>query len=123
MSSLRAMGSTAALCATVAVSLVPTSSFAGVMSITDKASVSLSSSTNQVDWRPYRHHHHRWHMGWYYGWPRYRIGTYAAAAPLAAYGSAYPSGCGVHGTAYPAYGGCGAWGYGGGLFGMGLGPF
>ncbi len=135
MSSFRIVSSTAALCAVTAVSLAPTSSFGGVMSITDKATVSLPSPTDQVDWRAYPHRHHRWHMGWHYGWPRYRIGTYASAAPLAAYGAAAPA-CGnygVYGAAYPAYGGCGAWGYGGGLFGlgapggglfgMGLGPF
>lgn len=42
MSSVKAISSTAALCATVAASLVPTSSIGGVMSITDKARVSLS---------------------------------------------------------------------------------
>lgn len=120
MSRLSIFGSATATCAAIAVSLVPAPSYAGVMSITDKASVSLPSPANQVDWRPYRHHHHRWHKGWYYGWPEYRIGTtYGSAAPLATYGAAYPS-CGVYGAAYPAYGGCGAWGYGGGLFGLGF---
>jgi hypothetical protein len=38
-----------------------TPGYAGVMSVTDKASISLATPTAQVDWRPYYHNHHRWH--------------------------------------------------------------
>lgn len=126
---------TAALCAAVVVSAAPAPSFAGVMSVTSKAAISLSQPMEQVDWRRYQHRHHRWHMGWHYGWPRYRYGMYAgwnrAYAP-AVYGSAYPAG--VYGSAaypgcatpgYYGYGGDGLFGLGapgGGLFGLGLGP-
>ncbi len=126
---------TAALLLSVAASAVPATSFAGVMPITDNASVSLSTATTQVDWRAFPHRHHRWHTGWYYGWPRYRYGMYAGwnpanapgvygyAAPAATYGAAYPSCGAAYGAAYPSCGGCGTYGYGGGLFGMGLGIF
>lgn len=139
---LRSQNLTAALCAAVVVSALPTPSFAGVMSITNKAAISLSQPMEQVDWRPYQHRHHRWHMGWHYGWPRYRYGMYAgwnrANAPVA-YGSAYRVGvsaypAGVYGAGYPGCATPGYYGYagnglfglgapGGGLFGLGLGPF
>lgn len=139
---------TAAVFAAIFIVGLPTSSIAGVMSVTSKDAISLQAPTEQVDWRPYPHRHHRYHYGWHYGWPRYRYGMYAgwnprfappaaygAAYPagLGVYGSAYPAGCGVYGSAYPAgcgvYGagypvnGCGAgfFGSGGGLFGLGLG--
>jgi hypothetical protein len=124
----------AALCASMtAASVAPAPAFAGVMPVAAKASVALSSSVDQVDWRAYPHRHHRWHTGWYYGWPRYRYGMYAGwnprFAPRAVYGSAAPlatyaagaPGCGVYGSAAPAYNCCGTYGYGGGgLFGLGF---
>jgi hypothetical protein len=58
----------------------------------------------------------------------YPYGTYGSAC--GAYGMAYPNtygyrgGCGTYGAAYPdTYGYGGGCGGGGGLFGMGLGPF
>ena len=136
MRTLRAKTSAAALCAMVAASLIPTSSFAGVMSITDRASVSLTTPVDQVHWRSCGYRHHRWHTSWRYA-PRYRYGmytprVYASAAPVATCGAAYP-GCGVYGSAYPTCGGAGYYGYGGdgllglgfgggGLLGLGLGP-
>lgn len=124
MCSLTNISSTAAVCAIIAASLAPTSSFGGVMSITDKASVSLPSPTDQVDWRAYPHRHHHWHVGWHYGWPRYRYGMYAGWNPASApgvYASAAPA---YFGAAYPAYRCCSAPGYygyaGGGLFGLGF---
>ncbi len=119
----------AALFVTVAASVLPATSFAGVMPVPDNASVSVSAPTTQVDWRAYPHRHHRWHTGWYYGWPRYRLGTaygYAAPAatygyaapPVATYGAAYPS-CGVYGAAYPSCG-CGTYGYAGAGYGGGI---
>jgi hypothetical protein len=134
----------AALCASVtAVSAAPAPAVAGVMPIAAKTSVAPASSVDQVDWRAYPHRHHRWHTGWYYGWPRYRYGMYAgwnprfaprraiygyapravygAAAPYGSYAAAAP-GCGVYGAAAPAYDCCGTYGYGGGgLFGLGFG--
>ncbi len=102
----------AALFVTVAASALSATSFAGVLPIADNATVSVSAPTTQVDWRAYRHRHHRWHMGWYYGWPRYRLGTaYGYAAPVATYGSAYPY-YGAYGAAYPSCG-CGTYGYAG----------
>ncbi len=59
----------AALCAATAMTALPAQ--AGVMSVTDKASVSLTSSTDQVHWRPYCHRHYRWRHGWHYGWRRH----------------------------------------------------
>ncbi len=141
----------AALFVSAAASVLPATSFAGVMPIADNATVSVSAPTTQAHWEPYRHRHHRWHMGWHYGWPRYRYGMYAGwnpanaprvygyAAPVATYGysapvATYGAGCGTYGSAYPygTYGsaypscGCGTYGYGGyggGLFGMGTGLF
>ncbi len=126
MSSLRRGSLATALCATVAASIAPSSSFAGVMSVTDKASISVSTPTDRVDWRAYPHRHHRWHTGWYYGWPRYRLGTaYGSAAPFATYGAAYPW-YGAYGAAYPSCD-CGTSGYAGdgwyGGVGLGAGTF
>ncbi len=129
---MRRKSLSAALFVTVAASALPATSIAGVMPIADNATVSVSAPTTQVDWRAYPHRHHRWHMGWYYGSPRYRLGTaYGYAAPLATYGYAAP--LATYGAAYPNYGaygsascGCGTYGYGGyggGLFGMGTGIF
>ncbi len=111
----------AALFVTVVASALPATSFAGVTPIADNASVSVSAPTTQVDWRAYPHRHHRLHMGWYYGWPRYRLGTaYGYAAPVATYGPAYPY-YGAYGAAYPSCG-CGTSGYAGdGYGGVGLG--
>ncbi len=102
----------AALFVTVAASTLPATSFAGVMPIADNATVSVLAPTTQVDWRAYPHRHHRWHMGWYYGWPRSRLGaaygyaapvaTYGYAAPAATYGATYPW-YGAYGAAYPSY--------------------
>jgi hypothetical protein len=54
-----------AICTAVAVSALSVESRAGVMSITDKSSVSLASMTDQVDWR---HHCHRHQGGLRYRW-------------------------------------------------------
>lgn len=118
MTSARTLGTAAVLCATVAVSLLPISSSAGVMSVADQASIRPPSSTDEVDWRPYSHRHHRWHMGWHYGHSRFRY------SPANAYGAANPafSGCGVCGTASPAEGSDYDYG-GGGLFTTGPGLF
>lgn len=131
MRSLGSIRSPAALCSAIGLCLVAAPAFAGVMSITDKASVSLPSPTDQVDWRAYPHRHHHWHAGWYYGWPRFRYG-YAGWNPSNAVYASRPA---YYGAAYPAVGGCGApayygygggglfgMGWGGGLFGLGLGP-
>ncbi|KAF2991520.1 hypothetical protein MJC1_01508 [Methylocystis sp. MJC1] len=133
MTSLGTLSTAGALCAAVAASLLPNSSSAGVMSVADKGGISLPSPANQVDWRPYPHRHHRWHMGWHYGHPRFRYGLYAgrspaiygSGAPTAAYGAANPafSGCGVCGAAYPM-GQSSDYDYGGGgLFTTGPGMF
>ncbi len=116
----------AALFVTVAASALPATSFAGVMPIADTATISVSVPTTQVDWRAYPHRHHRWHMGYYYGWPRYRLGTaYDYAAPAVTYGAAYPY-YGTYGAAYPSCG-CGTYGYAGdgwyGGVGLGAGTF
>lgn len=119
MTNARTLSTTAALCAAVAASLLPNSSSAGVMSVADKTSISLPSPpTDQVDWRPYPHRHHRWHMGWHYGHPRFRYN------PANAYGAANPafSGCGVYGAASPTEDGAYDYG-GGGLFTTGPGMF
>ncbi|MBL1255269.1 hypothetical protein [Methylocystis sp. Sn-Cys] len=128
----RSRNLTAALCAAAAVSAAPAPSSAGVMSVTGKDAISLSQPAEQIHWRAYQHRHHRWHMGWRYGGPRYRYGMYPGwtTAP-AAYGSAYPAG--MYGSAYPGCATPGYYGYagdglfglgapGGGLFGLGLGP-
>lgn len=114
MFGLRKITSAAVLCATAAAPFMPTMSFAGVMTITDRASISLWSPADQVDWRAYPHRHHRWHAGWHYGWPGFRYGIYSGpnpagaiydpAAPVATYGPA----CGVYGAAYPT---CGPYGH------------
>ncbi|KAF2992510.1 hypothetical protein MJC1_00087 [Methylocystis sp. MJC1] len=98
----------AALCATVAASLVPASAVGGTVSVIDKASIGLPPPTAQADWRAYPHRHHRWHMGGHYGWLR-GIGAYASSAPPAADGAA-SSACtnwGVLGAASPT---CDSWG-------------
>lgn len=123
------MAYAAALSATLAVSLAPSSSLAGVMSVPSKEDISLSSSVDQVDWRACPHRRHHWHSAWRYGSPRYRYGAYAGGT---AYGSAAMAPTcraalppyGVYGAASPTCGNCGGYyGYGGdgGLFGLGSG--
>lgn len=118
MTTARTLSTAGALCATVAATLLPISSSAGVMSVAGKASISLPSATGQVDWRPYPHRHRRWHMGWHYSHPRSRY------SPANAYGAANPafSGCGVCGAASPTDGSDYDYG-GGGLFTTGPGLF
>jgi len=55
--SLRNMSSAVALCVTIAALITPTASFAGFMSVPYASSVSLSTPTDQVDWRAYPHRH------------------------------------------------------------------
>jgi hypothetical protein len=52
-----------AICAAIAIVALPAS--AGVMTVVDKASLGVTSPTDQVGWRPYCRHHHR---GWRYGY-------------------------------------------------------
>lgn len=89
----------------------PASALAGVMPVTDKASIGLEAKTDLVDWRPYAHRHHRWHAGWH--WGRGPGASYARWGRTAAWG--------YSGAPYCGYGaGGGAWGYnpaGGGLLG------
>ncbi len=102
-----------AICATVAATaMLPGQAGAGVMSIADKATVSLPTHVQDVDWRPYQHRHHRWHYGWHYGWPRYRYGYYdgwnTAYAPPAR--PAYAPAGAAYGYS-PGYYGGSAWGF------------
>ncbi len=76
MLSFTKTGVATALCAAVTMTALPAQ--AGVMSVTDKASISLTTSADQVHWRPYCHRH-RWHYGWHrhYGYyPRWRYAYY-----------------------------------------------
>ncbi|MGD9657872.1 MAG: hypothetical protein AB7U61_09595 [Methylocystis sp.] len=70
----------------VVVTLMPTSSMAGVTGIAGKAATSLSSPLDRVDWRSHPHHHHSWRAGWHYRCPRFSCGTYAGANPANAPG-------------------------------------
>jgi hypothetical protein len=79
----------------------PASSFAGVMPVTDKPTISLQSRTDLVDWRPYAHRHHHWHPGWH--WGRAPGASYARWGRGVAYGA-------YAGSPYCRYG-TGAWGY------------
>jgi hypothetical protein len=91
----------AALFIAVAASSLPATSFAGVMPITDKADLSLSAQTTQVDWRAYPHRHHRWQIGWHYGGPRYELGAYyGSATPLVTVRPIYPYECPYYTTPY-----------------------
>ncbi len=91
----------AALVVTVAASVIPTASVAGVMPVTDSASVSLARPSIQVDWRAYPHRHDRWHMGWYYGRPRYSLAAlYGSATPLVTVRPMYPYECPYYTTPY-----------------------
>jgi hypothetical protein len=84
MLSLRKLGTAAALCFGIGLFLLPSASNAGVMSVAEKASVSLPSVTDKVHWRTYRHHHYRrWgyypryrHWGYYPRWRHVRYGYY-----------------------------------------------
>ncbi len=131
MRSLVKMSSAVALCATIAASLIPVQSFAAILSVTDKPSISLSSAAYPADWRPYPDRHHHWQVGC---WPASGIETHSATS--LAESQAYPAGCvaayrrcggcGTYAAAYPTCGactciradgglsrcgGCGAWGY------------
>lgn len=60
-----------AICAAMAIVALPAS--AGVMTVVDKASLGVTSATDQVGWRPYCHRHYRgWRSGYsapaYYGY-------------------------------------------------------
>ena len=81
-----------AICTAVAVSALSVESRAGVMSITDKSSVSLTSMTDQVHWRRYYHRHlGGWRYGWrHYGY-RYPSNVYGYSAP-SVYGYSAPLG-------------------------------
>ncbi len=82
-----------AICSTVSMMALPSQSFAGVMPITGKAAISMPGPVQTVDWRPYRHRHHRWHYGWHYGWPRTAVaGSAYASAPASPCASGYPYG-------------------------------
>ena len=95
---------TAATAMCAAIALTALSANAGAMSVTDKVSVSLTSPTDQVHWRPYHHRHWgRWHYGWHRGWHRHwgyypRWGfapvVYGYSAPVA-YGYSAPVVTGV----------------------------
>jgi hypothetical protein len=132
MHNLHKIGTAAALCAGVGLSLLPDVSNAGVMSVTGKSSVSLASPADQVHWRRYCHHH--WRYGWRGGWhrryvyaprwryvyvPRWRYSSYYPAYGSAYYGAGFnPLGT-VFGTAAglatsPFWAPGVAFGYGGG---------
>ena len=99
-------GVATAVCAAVAMSALPTESRAGVMSVTDKTSVSLASLSNNVHWRAYHHRHWGgWRHGWrHYGWnPGWRYGWNRGGYPYRNYG---------FGLGYPYYG---AYGFAGGV--------
>jgi hypothetical protein len=102
MLNLTKTGVATAICATVAATALPVESRAGVMSVTDKAHLSLASLTDQVHWRRYGHRHWgRWHYGWHRGWHRH----YGYYRGWRRYGY-YPS---YYGPYYGPY--YGAWGY------------
>ena len=102
MRNLLGSGAATAICAIVAVSGMPSESWAGVMSVTGKSSVSIVSPTDQVHWRRYYHRHYGWHRHYRY----YRYGYYPyyynpagvvagtafglATAPLWGWGWGYP---------------------------------
>lgn len=105
--SLRAAASVCILAAAT-----PMSAFAGVMPMTDKATIGLQAQTDVVDWRPYSHRHHRWHPGWRWG-----------RGPGAHYARWHrPAYWGYAGSPYCGYG-ASAWGYNpaGGLLGAATG--
>jgi hypothetical protein len=95
---LRKISVAGALYTTIAVSVISTSSFADVMTFTDKASISPSSPFVQIGWRVYPHRHHRWPAGWYNGSASFGCGIHAFWT--------YGSGRCVHGTAYSTCGNC-----------------
>ncbi len=91
---------------------LPGQAHAAVTTIADKATVSLPTTLDKVDWRSYRHRHHSWHPGWRYGWPRVPVGSYAAgyaAAPAPAAGCAYGYAPGY--ARAPAYAYGSGWGF------------
>lgn len=72
-----------------AASAAPAPAFAGVMPIAGKAAVAPSTGIDHVDWRPFPHRHHRWHMGWYFGrGPGYGRTVYGFAPRRVIYGYA-----------------------------------
>jgi hypothetical protein len=100
MRNLQKIGTAAALCLGMGLSLSPDVSNAGVMSIADKSSVSLASPTDQVHWRRFCHRHWgyygyypRRHYGYYGGWcrPRCHYGYYGYYPRTYGYYGYYPS--------------------------------
>lgn len=83
-----------AICAAVAVTVMPSESLAGVMSVTGKSIISPSSPTEQIHFRRHRHHHHWRHAHWrhHYVNPAAAVVGGAAAvatAPFWAFGYPY----------------------------------
>ncbi len=82
-------GLSAALVVTVAASVIPTASLAGVIPVTKSAKLSLATPTAQIDWRASPHRH--LHMSRYYRSPRYRLAAvYGLAMPLVTVRPIYP---------------------------------
>jgi hypothetical protein len=89
----------AALFIAIATSALPGTSFAGVMPIADRAYVSVSSPTTQINWRMYPHHRYHWHAG--YGLPSYRLAAvYSPATPSVIIRPIYPYECPYYTTPY-----------------------
>jgi hypothetical protein len=55
-----------AICVAMAIVALPAG--AGVMTVVDKASLGVTSPTDQVHWRSNRHHHWGYYRGWRYGY-------------------------------------------------------
>lgn len=127
-------GMACAMCASIALTLAPSETLAGVMSVPDKAIIAPPSPVDQVHyrrhhhrhWRHYHHHHwrpyyprrHRYHRYYYrYGYDPggalfgaaalgLMAGAISAATAPRYYGWGYPG----YGWGRPAYWG-GGWGY------------
>jgi hypothetical protein len=102
MRNLQKIGTAAALCLGVGLSLAPNVTNAGVMSIADKSSVSLASPTDQVHWRRFCHRHWGYYGVRHYGYyPRCHYGYWRPRCHYGYYGY-YPRTYGYYGY-YPSW--------------------
>lgn len=96
----------AAMGAAMAVTVMPSEAQAGVMSVTDKSIVGLSSPAEQAHYRRYRHRHDYRHYGHY---PRHRYYRYGYDPVGAAVAGAALGLMTAPAYGYPHYGY--GWGY------------